>query len=218
MKTRIIAVRHAQSEGNLLAEFHGHYNSDITELGVVQAECTAKLLKDVHIDVAIASDIERAYHTACIIAEKHDGLEVVKDMGFREIKAGEWERMTFLDIEKNYPKEHHAWTHDLSNFGCPGGETVRELSARINKAFEKVARENAGKTVLVGTHATPLRCMGCIWQKKPLEKILTLPWVPNASVSVVDYDSETLEFELLTYAYSEHLEKDGLYTALPLCQ
>ena len=215
MKTRIIAVRHAQSEGNLLAEFHGNYNSDITELGVVQAECTAKLLKDVHIDVAVASDIERAYHTTRIIAEKHEGLEVIKDAGFREIRAGEWERMKFTDISAKYPKEYNAWTHDLANCTCPGGESVRELSVRINASFEKVARENAGKTVLVGTHATPLRCMGCIWQRKPLEEILTLPWVPNASVSVVDYDSETLEFELLTYAYSEHLEKEGLFTALP---
>ncbi len=215
MKTRIIAVRHAQSEGNLLAEFHGHYNSDITEVGITQAECTAKLLKDIHIDSAFASDIERAYHTTRIIAEKHEGLEVIKNESFREIKAGKWERMKFTDIEKEYPQDYYAWTHDLANCRCSGGESVKELSVRINAAFEKVARENAGKTVLVGTHATPLRCMGCIWQRKPLDEILKLEWVPNASVSVVDYDSETLEFELLAYAYSEHLEKDGLFTSLP---
>ncbi len=215
MKTRIIAVRHAQSEGNLLSEFHGHYNSDITETGIIQAQCTAELLKDVHIDVAYSSDIKRAYHTSCIIAEKHEGLQVIKDAQLREIKGGEWERLTFADIEKMYPEEHCAWMHDLANFVCPGGESVKDLAFRINKAFERIAIENAGKTVLVGTHATPLRCMGCIWKRKPLEEIVKLEWVPNASVSVVDYDSDTLEFELLAYAYSEHLENEGLFTVLP---
>ena len=47
MDTKIIVVRHAQGEGNLKGEFHGQYPSDLTELGVRQAECTAEFLKDV---------------------------------------------------------------------------------------------------------------------------------------------------------------------------
>ena len=129
--------------------------------------------------------------------------------------AGEWEKMKFTDIEKLYPNEHHLWMHDLANFGCPNGETIKELAYRINKAFEDVAKAYPGKTILVGTHATPLRCMGCVWQRKPLDQVHNLNWVPNASVSVVDYDPETLEFELLAYAYSEHLEKENLLTELP---
>lgn len=215
MKTRIIAVRHAQGEGNLHEEFHGQYNSDLTEYGILQAQCTAELLRDVKIDACFASDIQRAYNTTCIIAKYHDGLEVIKDESFREIYAGFWERMKFCDIEKQYPDEHAMWMHDLANCCCPNGESVRELSQRVNSAFQRVVKNNPDKTILIGTHATPLRCMGCIWHNMPLEEISSLKWVPNASVSIVDYDCDTLSFELVEYAYSEHLVKAGLLTSLP---
>ena len=44
--TKLYVVRHAQGMGNKLAEFHGQYNSDLTELGKKQAECTAEYLKE----------------------------------------------------------------------------------------------------------------------------------------------------------------------------
>ena len=87
MKTRIIAVRHAQGEGNLLREFHGQYNSDLTELGLLQAECTAQFLKDVKIDKAYSSDILRARQTSEIIAREL-GLEIEFNPLLRELNKG----------------------------------------------------------------------------------------------------------------------------------
>ena len=46
MDTKLYVVRHGQSEGNLKAEFHGQYPSDLTDFGIKQAECTARFLKD----------------------------------------------------------------------------------------------------------------------------------------------------------------------------
>ena len=214
MNTKIIIVRHAQSTGNLLAAFHGHYPSDITELGVKQAECTSQFLKDWKIDMAFASDIPRAYHTASIIAQPH-GIDVVAVEGLREIYAGEWEQMLFNDISIKYPDEYKSWTEDLGNARCPGGESVKDLQARVNASIEKIVKENAGKNILIGTHATPIRVMACIWHGLPLEKVTTLPWVPNASVSVINYDSETLSHSIESYALCEHLMKENLVTELP---
>lgn len=212
--TKIILVRHAQGEGNLKAEFHGQYPSDLTPLGITQAECTAKYLKDYPIDVAFASDIPRAYSTAKIIAEKH-GLSVIKEEGLREINGGEWEQMKFDNIGVEYPDEYAVWKNDLGNCTCPGGESVRHLAQRVQKTVERLVRENAGKNILIGTHATPARVMGCVWNNMGIEEIVNLKWVPNASVSIARYDSETLEFELETYAYCEHLLKENLVTELP---
>lgn len=214
MNTKIIVVRHAQGMGNLLGEFHGQYPSDITELGIKQAECSAEFLKNYKIDIAYASDIPRAYSTARIIAQRH-GLEVIKQEGLREIFAGEWEQFRFDDIEQAYPKEYRIWREDLGNARCPGGESVKDLQTRVSAAIESIVKMNPGKNILIGTHATPIRVMACIWHNVPLEKITTLPWVPNASVSIINYDSETLEHSIESYALCEHLLKENLVTELP---
>ena len=212
--TTVIMVRHAQGEGNLKGEFHGQYPSDLTELGIVQAECTAKFLENYHIDIAFASDIPRAFSTARIIAEKH-GLSVIKEEGLREINGGVWEQMLFDDIVVKYPDEYAVWKNDLGNCTCPGGESVRHLAERVQSAVERLVVENAGKTILMGTHATPSRVMGCVWKGLDITEIVNLKWVPNASVSIVKYDSETLDFEVVEYAFSEHLLKENLVTELP---
>ena len=212
--TRIILVRHAQGEGNLKGEFHGQFPSDLTELGVTQAECTAEFLKDYPIDIAFASDIPRAYSTAKIIAQAH-GLEVVKEKGLREINGGVWETMKFDDIVVKYPEEYDIWKHDLGNCTCPGGESVRHLADRVKTTIERIVKENAGKTILIGTHATPARVMGCVWKRLDITEIVNLKWVPNASVSITDYDSETLEFNPVEYALCQHLLEKNLITELP---
>ncbi len=212
--TKIIMVRHAQGEGNLLGEFHGQHPSDLTPLGITQAECTAEFLKDYKIDVAYASDIPRAYSTAKIIAEKH-GLPVTKEEGLREINGGVWECVKFDDIGVKYPEEYAVWKYDLGNCTCPGGESVRHLAERVQKTVEKLVKENAGKNILIGTHATPARVMGCVWKGLDITEIVNLKWVPNASVSICEYDSETMEFNLVDYALCDHLIKENLVTELP---
>ena len=212
--TTVIMVRHAQGEGNLKGEFHGQYPSDLTPLGITQAECTAKFLKDYPIDIAFASDIPRAFSTAKIIAEKH-GVSVIKEEGLREIHGGVWEQMLFDDIVVKYPEEYAVWKNDLGNCTCPGGESVRHLAARVKDTVERLVKENGGKTILMGTHATPSRVMGCVWKGIDITEIVTLKWVPNASVSIVKYNSETLEFEVVEYAFCEHLLKENLITELP---
>ncbi len=214
LDTRIILVRHAQGDGNLKGEFHGQFPSDLTPLGITQAECTAEFLKDYKIDAAFASDIPRAYSTAKIIAEKH-GLEVIKDVGLREINGGVWEQMKFDDISVKYPEDYAVWKNNLGNCTCPGGESVRHLADRVRTTIERLVKENAGKTILIGTHATPARVMGCVWKGLDITEIVNLKWVPNASVSIADYDSETLEFNLVEYALCQHLLENNLVTELP---
>ncbi|MBO7148903.1 MAG: histidine phosphatase family protein [Clostridia bacterium] len=78
--TRIIFVRHGESMGNINDLFYGHTDGDLTELGRRQAESAANYLKDVHIDIAYASDLKRAFETGEIIAREHS-LEVIPNKG-----------------------------------------------------------------------------------------------------------------------------------------
>ena len=210
--TRLILVRHGESEGNLKREFHGQYMSDLTEKGHVQADCTAKFLDTFHIDKIYSSDIPRAYSTALHTANRK-GRDVIKEQGVREIRAGKWEQMKFDDIMVEYPEDYDIWHNNISECRCPGGESVRELSERVIETVNKIAQENDGKTVMIATHATPLRALICYFSGNSPEYMKELKWVPNASVTVVEYEKG--EFEIKLLAESRHLEDAGLITVLP---
>ena len=211
--TRLIIVRHGESEGNAKHEFHGNYNSDITEKGHAQAECTAKFLDNYQIDAIYSSDIRRAYSTALHTAQRK-GLEIIKSEGMREIVAGKWEKMTFESIQEQYPDDFKIWHEDIAMCRCPGGESVAELASRVRATLEKIAFDNDGKTVMIATHATPIRSMYCVWNNLPLTEMKNIHWAPNASVTIVDYDNKG-GYELIAYALHDHLADEGLVTRLP---
>lgn len=210
--TTVILVRHGQSEGNLLGEFHGQYNSDLTEKGHAQAECTANYLDSYHIDKIYSSDIRRAYSTALHTA-KHKQVNVIMSEGMREIRAGKWEQMKFTDIEKEYPELYHTWYHNISKCRLPDGETVEQLYNRVIKTFEEIVSENDGKTIMIATHATPIRSLLCHFAGCKITEMNNIKWVPNASVTVVECDGG--KYNIVLKGEHSHLDKEGLLTELP---
>jgi len=185
----MIFVRHGQSIGNLTRHFYGQTDGALTDKGREQARVTAKHLENVHIDIAYASDLVRAYETGEIIAALH-GLKPVPDTKLREIFAGDWEDMGFEDICVKYPETFDIWMNDIVNSTPDNGESVRHLAKRISDEVWRIAEENDGKTVLVAIHATPIRALECEWRGLPIESMNDISWVPNASVSIIDYDTK----------------------------
>lgn len=205
--TRIIAVRHAQSEGNLANFCCGHTDISLTPLGHRQAVETARFLDAYAIDRIYSSDLIRVVMTARPTAERR-GMEMIRDAGLREIHVGDWEGFPHSELDRRDPTRE-LWHHDFVNAYCPGGESVRQLFARIRVTFRRLADENPGKTIAVFTHATPIRSMLTEWQGLELESINRVPWPSNASVTVVDYLDDG-SFSLPLVAYNRHLVDAGL--------
>ena len=188
--TRLVFVRHGESTGNKARRFYGHFNGELTELGKLQADRAGEFLKDYKFDKAYASDLLRAFETGKRIAAYHEGLEVVPNEKLREIYAGEWENKVFEELPVLYPDDYKMWKEDIWNSRPTGGESVKELAERIREEVWRIAEENEGKTVLLALHATPIRSLVCEWTKQPYDKMSEFGWVKNASVCVVDYDTE----------------------------
>ena len=184
MKTTVLLVRHGQSLGNLAERFLGHTDLDLSPLGVHQAELLGEYLKDRPIDAAEASDLIRAYHTATAALRYH-GITPKKNAGFREIFAGAWENMRFDDIAATYPDAWSVWRTDIGH-ACPvDGESTAALAERVYAAFDDLVTRYAGKTVLVGTHATPIRLLKCRALGIPVADAARVPWAPNASLTEI---------------------------------
>ena len=76
---------------------------------------------------------------------------------------------------------------------------------RVSRAMKKIADKNDGKTVAVTTHGGVVRCLRAAWQNVDLKDIKNIPHVPNASISVVDYDIETGKADYKVIGYTDHL-------------
>lgn len=211
MSTILIFVRHGESEGNKGSRFNGNLNLPLTDRGRKQAQRTAEFLDKYKIDKIYASDLSRALETAEIIA-KRQNIDVIESQALREIFGGDFEGQVYDDLRKKFPVEFGTWLNDLGNCRCPNGESIRELLHRFNAEVIHIATENKDKTVLIGTHAMPIRVMSTIWNKKDITEIRDFDFVRNASVTVVDY-TDIEEPVVLEYDVAEHLEE--LTTELP---
>jgi broad specificity phosphatase PhoE len=202
--TLIFLVRHGQSIGNEKREFLGHTDKDLSSLGYEQAARTAEFLAYEDIDEVYSSDLIRAYHTALPHADMRN-LKVKALKELREIFAGKWEGMRVEDIISQYPSDFiDGWRANFGTFTIPGGENVQDLAERIYRAIYGIAKQNEGKSILIGCHAAAIRAfwgkLTCIAPQDLADK---LPFPMNASVSTVYFDGESLIAG--EYSHADHL-------------
>jgi probable phosphoglycerate mutase len=99
--TRVLLVRHGQSEWNAEGRWQGQANPPLTELGREQAYHAARALGTV--DAIVTSDLERATDTAMILSGSLGVGPVILDPDLRERDAGEWSGLTRREIEAGWP-------------------------------------------------------------------------------------------------------------------
>jgi len=208
MDTTIYLIRHGESLGNKKTIFLGQTDWDLSEKGYAQAECIPDAFDGISVDVVISSDLCRALHTAQPLARKL-GMEIQRNPDFREIDAGAWEGQPFETLIKNYPESYcRIWRQDIGHARPDEGESVAQLADRVWGALQKTAEQYAGKTVVIATHATPIRTVMTRLLGYPLEEASRVPWVANASVTKLTCREGSFQLE---YADScKHLE--GLVT------
>lgn len=210
MKTTLILVRHGYSVSNDLKYFTGNMDIALTELGKKQAEKCAEFLKDFPIDFIYSSDLSRAMDTANPTARLLN-LPVCPDASLREIFAGEWEGVYFTELEKRFPDSYRAWKENIGLAVCDGGESVQAFSERIIKGITEIAERHIGKTVLITTHATPIRVLCTHASGLPIARMAEIPWVKNASISIFEYENGT--FKIIQKDLTDHL--GDMKTGLP---
>lgn len=201
--TKLLLIRHGQSVANFELKFVGHKDADLTDTGLKQAQKTAEFVKSKYvIDKVYASDLKRAYKTGKAISDLLN-VEIISNKNLREIYAGDWEGNRFNDLIKMYEAEYSIWLNDIGFAHPNNGESVRELGERIYNELTKIAENNNGKTVVVATHATPIRVMQSLVQTNGLTEMKNISWVSNASVSELFFEDGLWHFGKISQ--DEHL-------------
>jgi broad specificity phosphatase PhoE len=142
--TRVLLVRHGQSEWNADGRWQGQADPPLTDLGRSQAHHAARSLGVV--DAIVASDLLRAAETAAILAGELGVGPVVIDPDLRERHAGDWQGLTRVEIEQ-------GWPGFLDDRRRPDGwEPDDELLARATGALVRIHDLVPGGEAIAVTH------------------------------------------------------------------
>ena len=203
--TTLLIVRHGESTANGKGFFAGHIDIPLSERGREQAEATAKYINEYYsVDKIYSSDLKRAFYTAFPLSEKL-GKVVNTDKNLREIFAGKWQGKTFDELQRDYFETYGVWLNDIGNAQPNDGESTKELSERICNYIDKIARDNDGKTVVIVTHATPIRALLCKILTGDVREMKNISWVSNSSLTKIEYDNGN--YKVIEVGTDSYLDK-----------
>jgi broad specificity phosphatase PhoE len=112
--------------------------------------------------VVYTSDLRRAHATGLAIAEAFDADCHVRS-ALREINFGQWEGMTWQEIERRDHNYAHRWIAEYPHLPAPDGESFHNFERRVLAAvkFLSLEAEAANCCIAVVTHAGVLRTVLC---------------------------------------------------------
>ena len=157
--TQLWLVRHGETEWNRDGRVQGHLDVPLSERGIEQARTLARWLAEEPIAAVYTSDLQRARHTAEIIAGGRLPLHV--EARFREAAFGEFQGLTGAEAEARFPGAYAAWRRDAVRNRPPGGETLEDLLARCVAAAGEILPRHQGQTIVVVAHGGPIRATVC---------------------------------------------------------
>jgi len=150
----------------------GHLDLPLDETGIKQAHCLQRQLESAHITAAYCSDLSRSRRTAeIIVLDKNVPVFVRQDL--REIHLGQWEGLSFADIEQRFPDEFRKRGSDIVHYRVPGGESFDDCNNRILTAFHDILETSTGNIVIIG-HAGVNRIILCYCMRVPLQDLFTI--------------------------------------------
>ena len=137
--------------------------------GRAQAHALAERLEPVSLGRIVSSPVRRARETAEIVAARcrPDATEPnAQDPRLLEMDYGDWEGLTYEQIDERWRAERDAWEAEPAAMPCPGGESGDDVAARVRDLLaDLLARPDAGSPeapILLVGHSTTNRILVCV--------------------------------------------------------
>ncbi len=121
-------IRHAQTVWNGEKRIQGQSDTPLSDKGVQQAVRLAERLGGVTFDAVYASDSGRAVHTARLV---FGDRPIALEPRLREMSYGTLEGKTRTELVGAERDAFLAYWHDPYEVKTPGGESWRDLDARV---------------------------------------------------------------------------------------
>ena len=156
---QIIFLRHGQATNNTERVLAGRTEGvPLTDTGIKQAEHTAQLLEHMNISRIYSSPIQRAKHTAEIVA-KHNSLDVAIDDRLIELDMGKFTGMPYDEFFNNHGNVFMKFYNGELEIAHNGVETFDQVKKRVLGIVNHVVENHPDENVVLVTHMDPIKAM-----------------------------------------------------------
>lgn len=155
---RLILARHGQTDWNAQHRYQGETDVPLNKTGQQQAAALARCLTDTDIDAIYTSNLQRAANTARAIAEPHN-QRVILEPRLREMSFGTWRGLTFDEIQERDADRLSTWLANPMQVAPPDGETLAQVTARVQSALDDTLHTHPQGIVLWVAHGGVLRVL-----------------------------------------------------------
>jgi alpha-ribazole phosphatase len=183
--TKLILIRHGQTVWNKELKYQGHSDVALTAAGSEQATLVAQRLAGEEIAAVYASDLSRAFITAQAIAKSRK-LQVMPITDLREINFGQWEGLTYEQINARWPDILSKWYFSPDEVNIPGGESFRELKERAMRVINELVARHPKQTIVVVSHGGTIRTILCAALNIHLNYVWNIQQ-DNTAVNIIKY-------------------------------
>ena len=180
MKSKLVLVRHGQSEWNAKNLFTGWKDPKLTDLGIQEAIKAGDLLetRNLKFDLMFTSDLFRAQETGRLILEQMNqtGIQVIEDQSLNERNYGDLAGLNKDEAREKWGEEQvHIWRRSF-DVPPPGGESLKNTAERVLPYFELeiMPKVKEGLNILVAAHGNSLRSLVMELEKISSEEIVKL--------------------------------------------
>jgi ribonuclease H / adenosylcobalamin/alpha-ribazole phosphatase len=183
--TRFLLLRHGVTDYSVQMRFAGRSDLDLTPRGVEQVRQAADRIAQLGTVAAIySSPLQRTRHTAQLVADRLD-LPVTLEDGLIETDYGSWDGYTLAELRQNWPDQLSRWLTDPA-VPAPDGESFVDTARRAQQARNRILAEQAGNTVLVVSHVSPIKALVQLALDAPPAAVLRM-YLSAASLTIIDY-------------------------------
>ena len=153
---QLFIVRHGETVWNRDSRIQGHTDVGLSERGIEQATRLARRLENVAFDAAYSSDLSRACVTAELVLEGRD-VPLHSTPRLREYHKGAFEGLTESELRAHFPAEYPGYIAKDLDYAPEGGESTRQVSARMAAIISDIKERHLDDRVLVVGHGGSLR-------------------------------------------------------------
>ncbi|MET7471542.1 bifunctional RNase H/acid phosphatase [Micromonospora sp. NPDC005686] len=156
--TRLILVRHGETERTVQKRYSGRGDVPLTERGRAQARASAARVAALAPSVAavVSSPLSRCTATAEAVAAQVGNPPVRTDDDLIECDFGAWEGHTFAEVREGWAAELDAWLVSTA-VAPPKGESFVTVAERTGRAVDRLRSAYPGETVVVVSHVSPIK-------------------------------------------------------------
>ena len=204
--SRIILVRHGETDWNKEGRFQGQIDIPLNETGKNQAQKASNFLKSIDFNKAYSSSMSRPLETAKIILGKKSNLSILKIDELSEISHGLWEGKLEKEIKTTWPEMLDKWHQEPENVIMPEGESIEDVSKRSLNAWKNICKnQNKNDITLVVAHDAVNKTLICNLLGLSYSQIWTIKQ-GNGGITVIDiFDNPDKDNVLSALNITTHL-------------